>query len=105
MSIPVALDDLDRTLADFGAGYLLTTRAGRVKVVSARPRLTDGRFLVAAPGRGSVANVGEEPAVTLLWPPRVEGAMSLLVDGTATVDGDDVVVRPASAVLHRSVPA
>lgn len=103
MSIPVALDELDRALSDVGHGYLLTTRAGRVRVVSALPRLVDGRLVVSGPGRGSLANVVDEPAVTLLWPPLVEGGMSLLVDGTATTEGDDVVVVPQGAVLHRSV--
>lgn len=103
MSIPVDVADLASTLAGFGTGYLLTTREGRVKVVSVAPRLVDGVLLVAAPGRGSVANVADEPAVTLLWPPVEPGGMSLLVDASAEVRGDDVLVTPASAVLHRSV--
>ena len=42
MSIPVELADLERTLADFGAGYLLTTIDGRVRAVSAAPAVVDG---------------------------------------------------------------
>lgn len=101
MSIPVAVDRLAETLADFDAGYLLTTGDERVKAVSALPVLADGVLRVARPGRGSVANVTANPTVTLLFPPRTAPAMSLLVDGTAVVDGDDVVVTPTGAVLHK----
>lgn len=102
MSVPVAIDQLDQALADFGAGYLLTTADGRVKVVSVVPVLDDGVLCVHAPGRGSVANVGANPVVTLLFAPSDPAAMSLLVDGTATVRGDDVVVTPTGAVLHKA---
>ena len=102
MSIPVDVNDLARTLADFGAGYLLTTHDGRVKVVSVAPELADGVLLVRGPGRGSCANVAANPAVTALFPPLVAPGLTLLVDGTAEVDGDDVRVTPASAVLHRA---
>lgn len=102
MSIPVDVADLASTLPGFGTGYLLSTREGRVKVVSVAPRLVDGWLVVVAPGRGSVLNVAAEPAVTVLWPPTDPGGMSLLVDGSAEIRGDDAWVLPASAVLHRS---
>lgn len=101
MSIPVDVTQLASSLRDFGAGYLLTTRQGAVKVVSAVPVLADGLLRVTAPGRGSVANVGDEPTVTLLYPPLEAPGLTLLVDGTAVVDGDDVVVTPTSAILHQ----
>lgn len=105
MSIPVEVADLPRALEDFGAGYLLTASAdGRVKAVSVRPRLVDGRFHLVAPGRGSCANAAVHPSVTLLWPSLTPTDMSLLVDGDAVVDGVDVWVLPASAVLHKPPP-
>jgi len=104
MSVPVDVADLERVLAGFGAGYLLTvSAASSVKAVSVAPTSTGGDLLVSGPGRGSIANCGANPAVTLLFPPRVAGDLSLLVDGTATVDGDDVRIRPTGAVLHKSV--
>lgn len=102
MSIPVDVADLGRTLADFGAGYLLTTAAGRVKAVSVVPELVGDTLVVRGPGRGSCANAATNPAVTALFPPPVVGGFTLLVDGTAAVDGDDVRLTPTSAVLHRS---
>ncbi len=101
MSIPVDVADLSRTLSTFGAGYLLSTSGGRVKAVSIVPELADGVLHVRAPGRGTCANVAVEPQVTALFPPLEAPGFTLLVDGTAEVDGDDVRMVPTSAVLHR----
>lgn len=103
MSIPVDLSDLPKTLADFDRGYLLTSADGRVKAVSVRATAGGDTLLVATPGRGSVANVAANPAVTLLFAPRADGGFTLLVDGTAAAEGDDVRVAPTSAVLHKAV--
>ena len=101
MSIPVDLADLERTLADFGPGYLLTTTDGVVRAVSAEPQVVDGVLVVADAGRRTNANIAANPTVTLLFPPREDRGYSLLVDGTATVDGETARVTPGSAVLHR----
>ena len=70
MSIPVDVADLAKALEGFGAGYLLTTTGGSVKVVTVEPTVTDGVVLVEAPGKGTAANLAENPAVTLVFPPR-----------------------------------
>lgn len=104
MSIPVDLATIPDQLERFGTAYLLTTSGEKVKAVAAAPVLEDGRLRVAGPGRGSLANAAAHPDVTLMWPPtgRTEPAgFTLLVDGTATVDGEDVLLTPTSAVLHR----
>ena len=102
MSIPVDLADLNTALADFGAGYLLTAApGGRIKAVTVEPRIVAGRMVVSGPGRGSVANAGANPQVTVLFPPLAQRGYTLLVDGEASVEGDDVHVRPSGAVLHR----
>jgi hypothetical protein len=103
MSVLVDLADIPARLAEFGRGYLLTSKDGLVKAVSARALPEDDRLRVTTPGRGSVANVGANPTVTLLFPPLTESGMSLLVDGTAVVEGDDVVITPTGAVLHKAV--
>lgn len=101
MSIPVDIGDLAAALERFASGYLLTTTDGRVKVVTVDP-VPDGHGLrVGAPGGGTLRNLAANPAVTLVFPPLQAHGHSLLVDGTATVEGDDVVIVPGSAVLHR----
>lgn len=103
MSIPVEVADLPQRLAELGRGYLLTSRDGLVKAVSVRAVPEDATLRVSSPGRGSVANVDASPRVTLLFPPLEDGGMTLLVDGIAAVEGEDVRVTPTSAVLHQSV--
>lgn len=108
MSIPVEIADLPEAMARFEQAFLLTTprtgeRAGRVKAVSVAPQHDDdGRVRLPAPGRGSVLNVADNAEATLLLAPTDPAAHSLLVDGRAEADGDDVVLTPTSAVLHRS---
>jgi hypothetical protein len=102
MSIPVEVGDLGKALEGFGAGYLLTASAsGAVKAVTVEPTVEDGVLVVTGPGRGSLAIVGANPSVTLLFPPLEQRGYTLLVDGTAEAAGDDVRVTPAGAVLHR----
>ena len=101
MSIPVDVADVAKALEDFGSGYLLTTSAGTVKVVTVEPVPTDGVLLIARPGRGTLANLSGNATVTLVFPPLAPKGYTLLVDGTAEVTGDDVRVAPTGAVLHR----
>ena len=102
MSIPVDPADLVTALADFDSGYLLTTASPQVKVVTVDPTVAeDGALRVAGPGRGTLRNLAENPAVTVVFPPREKHGYTLLVDGEGRVDGEDVVVAPAAAVLHR----
>lgn len=102
MSIPVEVGDLDKALEGFGAGYLVTvSAAGTAKVVTVEPAVADGVVLVTAPGRGTLTNLAGNAAVTLVFPPLEPRGFTLLVDGTAEADGDDVRITPSGAVLHR----
>lgn len=101
MSIPVDIDDLKAALGRFDSGYLLTTAEGRVKVVTVDPTSEASTLRIAAPGRGTLGNLAANPAVTIVFPPLERHGHTLLVDGTGVPDGDDVLVTPASAVLHR----
>ncbi len=101
MSIPVSLADLALALEDVGVGYLLSTAGERVKAVTVEPTLVGGVLHVPGPGRGSLANVTANPAVTLLFAPTEPRGYTLLVDGTATAVGEDVRIEPGHAVWHR----
>jgi hypothetical protein len=101
VSIPVNVDELTAALKNFGSGYLLTTTDGRVKVVTVDTSGTGSALRVSGPGPGTLANLAANPATTLVFPPLETRGYTLLVDGTAEIDGDDVVVTPTSAVLHR----
>lgn len=96
------VDELGKALTDYGAGYLLSTSDGRIKAITVEPEVRDGGVLVVrGPGRGTSANIAANPQVTLVFPPLAPRGFSLLVDGTAELDGDDAVITPSSAVLHR----
>ena len=101
MSIPVEVPRLAEALSAYGPGYLLTTTDGRVKAVTVEPTVVDGTLVATGPGRGTCANIGANPVVTLVFPPTAERGFSLLIDGSAEVVGEDVRVTAESAVLHR----
>jgi hypothetical protein len=102
MSIPVDVADLEKALADFGAGYLLTVGgSATVKVVTVEPAVRDGVLRVTGPGKGTIANLAGNPTTTLVFPPPLPKGFTLLVDGTAEVAGEDVLITPTGAVLHR----
>lgn len=105
MSIPVPLDGLRAALQERGGGaYLLTVSDdGRPHAVHV-PTQWEGDALAAEVGKRTAANAAARPAVSLVYPLRNPDDYSLIVDGTASVGGDDgrrVVVAPTKAVLHR----
>lgn len=108
MSVAVELEALGVKIAEWGPAAFLVTVAG-----DGRPHLVsvqvtwDGRVLSTSVGATSAANAVARPEVSLLWPAPDDSDYALIVDGTATVDGEDrlVTVAPARAVLHRTVTA
>lgn len=109
MSIPVELDKVADEVTARGAGYLLTSREdGRPHSTQVTFAIADGTLRAPA-GRTTAANVARVGLVSLLWPPTEEGGYSLIIDGDATVDGDDgdryAVITPTHAVLHRPAPS
>jgi hypothetical protein len=102
MSVGVELDKLHDEVARFGrTPYLLTVSDDGKPHATAVTVDWAGSELVAGVGKRSAGNAGARPDVTLLWPPVEAGGFTLLVDGTAVVDGEQVAVRPERAVLHR----
>ena len=105
MSVKVELEELRSSIASAGdAVFLLTVRDGeRPHAVSALVSW-DGDELVTAATSRSSKNVGSTSTVTLLWPAAGQ-EYSLIVDGAAHVDGDQLRIEPTHAVWHRSVLA
>ena len=102
MSVPVALDDLARQIDRFGAAAFLLTVSddGRPHPASVRvTRAADGT-LHAPAGRRTSANATAQRGVTLLWAGPDDG-FALLVDGTAVLSEEGLVVTPTSAILHK----
>lgn len=105
MSIPVDLEHLRAETERFGPPYLLSVDdAGRAHAV-ATEAWWEGGALVVKLGRRSAANLAARPLVSLLWPPCEVGGYSLIVDGTAALEGagDSLRARiePTRGVLHR----
>lgn len=100
MSIAVDLEGLAAAVADYGSAHLLSTDGTKVRTVCADVTLTDGVFR-APRSKSTAKNVAANPVVTLLFPPTVHHGYSLIVDGTAQVTGEELLVTPTNAVLHR----
>ena len=104
MSVAVDLAELPTAIArQIGWCYLLTVSDdGQPRVLAVAPEIAADGSLRFEVGRGTAANVAARPAITLVYPPTTPEAMSLIVDGTATIDGSSVVLTAGWAVLHRS---
>ena len=101
MSVAVPIPELAAALAAYPWGYLVTVSdRQRAHSLAAPTAYADGVFTVPA-GRGTRANAGARPEVTMLFPPADGTGYSLIVDGDAVVFDDRVEVTPTSAVLHR----
>jgi hypothetical protein len=106
VSVAVSLQELHERIEACGPRAFLVTvsEGGDAHVVSVVVR-RDGDALAFDAGRTSRANLAARPAATLLWPSRSfdNGEYSLIVDGDGVVaaGGENVVVHPAAAVLHR----
>ncbi len=103
MSQPVDLAVLRDAITEFGpTAYLVTVNDdGTAHIVSVVLRYDGGRPVLGA-GRTTRANIERHPQVTLLWPPGPDPAYSLIVDATVVaVDGEDAILEPQAAILHR----
>ncbi len=113
VSIEVPIEQLFAEIDGWGFGYLLTVSDDeRTHLLALRPTVVDrdgDRVLRFDAGGGRACrNAGARPNVSLVFPPGGatgdRAGMSLVVDGTAHVDGVHVDVSPTWAVLHREAP-
>ena len=104
MSIPVELPELAQALERFA--YLLTgTDHGAPHAIAVSPVLQGGVLTIQGVGRRTGKNLASRPEVGLVWPPADAADYSLIVDGTASVAGEQIRIAPTRAVLHRSAPS
>lgn len=110
MSVAVPIDELADELARWDFCYLLTVSDDRrPHLVALRPDVVtvEGKTVLRFDAGGGRAgrNAAQRPQVSVVFPPtETTDGFSLVVDGTATVEGNDVDVQPTSAVLHRPAP-
>lgn len=110
MNLEMALDRLEKVIAERGAGaYVLTvTGDGRPHAVYLDVAFEGGRLVASGIGATTATNVAARPNVSLLFPVSAAADYTLFVDGPATVEirGDErrVVVTPTRAVYHRPGP-
>jgi hypothetical protein len=105
MSIKVELDEVREAASGQAPfAYLLTVSDDeRPHLVALRPSIGDGEIVCEA-GKTSCRNASARAAVSLLWPPATVDDYSLIVDGTAAVEGSVVRITPTRAVRHRPAP-
>ncbi len=105
MSIKVELSDLREIVAQQAPfAYLLTVSDdGRPHAVAITVHVGEATIAGEA-GNRTCANATRRPDVSLLWPPARPEDYSLIVDGTASVDGSTIQITPQRAVRHRPAP-
>ena len=107
MNLEMALDRLEKVIAERGSGaYVLTVTAdGRPHAVYLDVTWEAGRLVATGLGATTAANAIARPNVSLLFPVTAAAEYTLFVDGPATVEtrGDErrITVTPTRAVFHR----
>lgn len=105
MTVTVSIDELSAALAEqVGWCYLLTiSDDGQTRILAVTvDDLGAGMLRFDVGTKGTAANVAAHRRVTLLFPPQRPDGMSLIVDGTATVEDGTVSFVADAAVKHRS---
>lgn len=102
MSKPVDMQALANAVADFGSAYLITVAVGdSIHTSVVHPIIEAENVCVPAPSSRVQANTAHRPKVSLVWPPREPNGYSLIVDGAARLEGDNLRIIPSRAILHR----
>ena len=103
MSVPVELTELRDAIAkQAGFAYVMTVSdEQRAHAVALVPKL-EGNVLTCEGGNTTCRNASARPSISLVWPPRAADDFSLIVDGEATVEGNQLTITPTRAVFHRA---
>ena len=106
VSVSVSLERLRDEVARYGAHpFILTVSDGGRPHAVAATVAWEGDQLVGGCGRSTAANASARPDISFLWPPLEPEGYSLIVDGLAAVDDQQIRLSPSRAVLHRSAPS
>ena len=107
MSVKIEPTHIVEHLAGREFVYLITNSNERSHVVALRAELVGNEARFTNTGRTPLANVVANSSVTLTWPPcdstqtHEHAKYSLVADGEATIEGDEVLVTITNAVFHR----
>ncbi|WP_151523334.1 pyridoxamine 5'-phosphate oxidase family protein [Serinicoccus kebangsaanensis] len=101
MSIVVDIDELADALGRHPTAYLLLSGEDRPHVGEVEVTMREDVLVVDRAGRTAVRTVPERPQVTLLLPPAQADGYTLIVDGEASLSGEELRIEPSHAVLHR----
>ena len=107
MSVKIEPTHIGEHLAGREFVYLITNSNERSHVVALRPVMLNDTARFSNTGRTPLANVAANSSVTLTWPPcdssqsHEHAKYSLIADGVAAVDDDELVVIITNAVFHR----
>lgn len=110
MSKAVAPEDIHSVAAPYGnTPFLLHSSDGSVRInhVVAETTASSTVIMVRGFGRGLANRLSADLSLSLLWPSLVDGGLSLIADGSGTLDQDDqeqLVFTVSGAVLHRPAP-
>jgi hypothetical protein len=109
VSIRVELDAVAEEVGRWGFGYLTTVSDdGRPHLLALTPTVVGDAPPVLrfdAGGGRACRNAAQRAHVAVMFPPASHSdGFSLVLDGSATVDGSFVDVEVTSALLHRPAP-
>jgi hypothetical protein len=100
--ITLSLTRLEGAVKERGAGgYVVTASPDGRPHVTYAPVRWEAEGLIAEVGSHTARNARENPTVTILFPGRGPDDYSLIVDGSAAVEGGHLRLAPTRGVFHR----
>jgi hypothetical protein len=107
LSVKIEPTHIGEHLAGREFVYLITNSNERSHVVALRPEMLNDIARFSNTGRTPLANVAANSSVTLTWPPcdstqtHEHAKYSVVADGVARIDGEEILVTITNAVFHR----
>ncbi|MFF2550565.1 pyridoxamine 5'-phosphate oxidase family protein [Nocardia sp. NPDC058058] len=103
MSTQALPSELVEVIGRYQLAFLITIGAHDGPHTTPQQTILDAdRVRLPATGPTTRRNIAASPAITLLWPPVTPDGHALILDGIATVTGDELDIRVTRAVLHHT---